>query len=65
MELTVNGERRTVPEGMTVADLVRATCEDDRGVAVAVDGEVVSRSRWTCTLADGSVIELVTATNGG
>jgi sulfur carrier protein len=37
-----------------------------RGVAVAVDGEVVPRSQWAdLTLADGSRVEVVDAIQGG
>ena len=39
---------------------------DARGVAVAVDGEVVPRSEWeACRLADGSRVEVVDAIQGG
>jgi sulfur carrier protein len=39
---------------------------DARGVAVAVDGEVVPRSRWAATaLADGARVEVVDAIQGG
>jgi sulfur carrier protein len=37
-----------------------------RGVAVAVDGEVVPRSRWAVVrLAEGSRVEVVNAIQGG
>ncbi|HEY5198803.1 MAG TPA: sulfur carrier protein ThiS [Solirubrobacteraceae bacterium] len=37
-----------------------------RGVAVAVDGEVVPRSEWAdLTLAEGSRVEVVDAIQGG
>jgi sulfur carrier protein len=37
-----------------------------RGVAVAVDGQVVARSRWSGTeLRDGALIEVVAAIGGG
>ena len=37
-----------------------------RGVAVAVDGEVVSRTAWTTTaLADGARVEVLNAVQGG
>lgn len=39
---------------------------DARGVAVAVDGEVIPRSQWDrCPLADGSRVEVVDAIQGG
>ncbi|MEV6526437.1 sulfur carrier protein ThiS [Longispora urticae] len=45
---------------------VSALTGDRRGVAVAVNGTVVPRSTWTSTaLADGDVVELLTAVQGG
>ena len=46
--VTINGTSTSCPTGATVADAVRASGapEDGRGVAVALDGEVVPRGRW-------------------
>ena len=39
---------------------------DARGVAVAVDGEVVPRTVWdTFAIADGARVEVLTAMQGG
>ncbi|MFC3501366.1 sulfur carrier protein ThiS [Micromonospora krabiensis] len=66
MELTVNGTGRTVPGGVTVADLVREVTPQHRGVAVAVNGEVVPRAAWpAATLRDGDRVEVLTAAQGG
>ena len=66
MTLTVNGDPRDVPAGSTLADLVTELVPSARGVAAAVDGEVVPRRAWPDTpLADGSVVEVVTAVQGG
>ncbi len=68
MIVTVNGDRREVPASATVASLIDllGVSPDARGVAVALDGEVVIRGRWTETkLADGALIEVVSAIQGG
>jgi len=66
VNVTVNGDPMVVGPGTTVADVVATLCESDRGVAVAVDREVVPRSRWTdVALADGALVEVVTAAAGG
>ena len=68
MNATVNGEPRELPAGATVASVLDLldVAADARGVAVAVDGEVVSRSRWGATaLHDGAAIEVVAAIGGG
>ena len=68
MNATVNGEPRELPAGATVANVLELldVAADARGVAVAVDGEVVSRSRWGETaLRDGAAIEVLAAIGGG
>lgn len=62
----VNGEARQLPRGTTVAEVVAAVTESARGVAVAVDREVVPRSAWATTeVRDGAQVEVVTAAAGG
>ncbi|MFG3705400.1 sulfur carrier protein ThiS [Micromonospora sp. NPDC047670] len=66
MELTVNGVGRSLPGGSTVADLVRAVTDQQRGLAVAVNGEVVPRTGWPATvLRDGDRVEVLSAAQGG
>ncbi|MGN9765983.1 sulfur carrier protein ThiS [Micromonospora sp. SD12] len=66
MELTVNGAGRNLPGGSTVADLVRAVTDQQRGLAVAVNGEVVPRTGWPATvLRDGDRVEVLSAAQGG
>jgi sulfur carrier protein len=68
VNLTVNGERRELPDGSTVADAVRASGMPAlaRGVAVAVDREVVPGSRWDSTeLHEGQRVEVLQAVQGG
>jgi sulfur carrier protein len=65
---TVNGEPRVLPAGATVASVLELLdiAPDARGIAVAVDGEVVARSRWgAAALHDGSTVEVVAAIGGG
>lgn len=68
MNLLLNGQERELPEGATVADAVTASGMPAlaRGVAVAVDREVVPRSRWEDTrLAEGQRVEVLEAVQGG
>jgi sulfur carrier protein len=63
MTIELNGEPLEVEEPATVARLVG---RQRKGVAVAVDGEVVPRSEWDRTeLADGQRVEVVGAIQGG
>ena len=65
--VTLNGEWRDLPDPATVQVAVRAAgAYEDRGVAVAVDGEVVPRGEWTATeLREGQHIEVLRAVQGG
>ncbi|MGI8507590.1 MAG: sulfur carrier protein ThiS [Solirubrobacteraceae bacterium] len=68
MIVTLNGERRELAAGATVASVVEQldVSIGARGVAVALDGEVVTRSRWADTeVGDGALIEVVAAIQGG
>ena len=68
MLITVNGESRQVADGLTVAELVRHLGRDPqgRGVAVALEGEVVPRTRWSdIELGEAATIEVVNAVGGG
>ena len=68
MLITLNGERRQLPSGATVANVVELldVAAPTRGVAVAVNGEVVTRGRWDDTeLPEGARIEVVAAIQGG
>ncbi|MDQ6915394.1 MAG: sulfur carrier protein ThiS [Actinomycetota bacterium] len=67
MIVHVNGEARDVDEGTTVAGVVAGLGADAtrRGVAVAVDAEVVPRGQWGRPLREGERVEVVTAIQGG
>jgi sulfur carrier protein len=68
VSIVVNGERRELPAGATVASLVESidNVPQGRGVAVAVEGEVVPRTRWPSTrLHEGASVEIVVAVQGG
>jgi len=62
----VNGDTWQGAPGATVTDAVAVWCPSQRGVAVAVNGTVVPRSRWDATVLNpGDRVEIVTAAAGG
>ncbi len=66
--IRLNGEPRELTEGATVSAAVALldVSPDTRGVAVAVDREVVPRGAWAETvLGDGAEVEVVMAIQGG
>ena len=66
--IRLNGEERELPDGATVASAVAllGVTPDARGVAAAVDREVVPRGEWEQTpLAPGTHVEVLVAIQGG
>ena len=69
MNISVNGEQTAVDDSITVSELLallNGGNPNTRGIAVAVNGEVVSRSRWEqAVLSDGDRLEVLRAVGGG
>jgi sulfur carrier protein len=64
----VNGEPSQIAAGQTVAAVLRELGLEPgaKGVAVAVDGEVVPRACWeTFALPDDARVEVLSAMQGG
>jgi sulfur carrier protein len=68
VRIELNGEAVELQAGANVADAVAATGAqpEQRGLAVAVDGEVVPRSEWRATaIEEGQEVEVLQAVQGG
>jgi len=66
MRATVNGQNVDLPEGLTVAALLRHLGVRAERVAVERNGEVVKQARHGDeTIAPGDVLEIVTFVGGG
>lgn len=67
--ISVNGETRGVEADTSVAGLLREIGLDPRnpkGIAVAVNDEVVRKGEWETTiLREGDRVEVITALQGG
>ncbi|MFD6417458.1 sulfur carrier protein ThiS [Streptomyces sp. NPDC060194] len=64
--ITVNGESREIAAGTTLDTLVAGLTRAARGVAAAVNEDVVPRGQWPgTTLAAGDRVEVLTAVQGG
>ena len=64
--MIVNGVSHDIDEPLSVADVIELLGIETRGVAVAVNGEIASRSQWSQTWVQTSdVVEIVTAAAGG
>ena len=66
MRVTINGEPRSLSEGLTLADVLRAMQLNQRRIAVEVNREIVARELYDVhTLMDGDEIEIVHFVGGG
>lgn len=66
IQIVVNGESQTVPEGQSVLDLLQRLQLDPARVAVELDRHIVKQPRWSeTTLNAGAKIEIVQFVGGG
>jgi sulfur carrier protein len=68
MIIVVNGQSREVAEGLGLTDLLREMelPPEQRGIAVARNGDVVLRASWSeTTLLAGDRLEILHAVQGG
>jgi sulfur carrier protein len=68
VNVVLNGEPRELPEGCSVSAAVEASGAEPegRGLAVAIDGEVLPRGRWDAVeLRPGQRVEILQAVQGG
>ena len=66
MTVVVNGEERVLDGPVPVDGFIAALGLDRRGLAVAVNGEVVPRSTWAGhDVVDGDHVEILTIAQGG
>ena len=66
MDILLNGQAQSVNDTASVADLLKDLGVSTRGIAVEVNGELVSRSAHpTHRLSPGDRLEIVTLVGGG
>lgn len=66
MIVSLNGATRELPSGATVTEALALLACPPRGIAVAVNEQVVPASRWSATpLRDEDRVEVLTAAQGG
>lgn len=66
MQIILNGERREVADGLTVAELVLQLGGDPRGIAIERNLEIVPKAEHTTTvLQPNDSLEVVQFVGGG
>ena len=66
IEITVNGEPQTAPEGLSILGLLQQLQLDPERVAVELDRRIVKQPHWPETvLRTGAQLEIVQFVGGG
>ncbi|ODS30693.1 MAG: thiS (Thiamine biosynthesis) [Candidatus Scalindua rubra] len=66
MQITVNGEKKEYPTGISVSDLLKSFDIDKRYVAVELNLKIVPRSQFSeKLLVENDSLEIVTFVGGG
>jgi sulfur carrier protein len=66
IELVINGETRSFPEPLTLAQLIELQNLAGKRIAIEKNGEIVPRSQHaTTSLVSGDRLEIVVAVGGG
>jgi sulfur carrier protein len=66
MDVTINGERREIPEGLTVATLLAHLGMGSDRVAIERNLDILPRARWNETRVEaGDNLEIVHFVGGG
>ena len=65
MQVIINGDEHEVAAPCTVEELLARLGLPCEGVAIALEGFVLPRSRWGEQVRDGWALEVLTAVQGG
>ena len=64
--VNVNNTRHTLPSQSSLRDLLTQLDISDKGIAVAVNNEIISKNEWSSrALAEGENVLMIRATQGG
>jgi thiamine biosynthesis protein ThiS len=66
VEVAINGEIRSIPQGQTIRQLLESLALDPARVAVELDRRIVKPHDWAATaIAGGARLEIVQFVGGG
>jgi thiamine biosynthesis protein ThiS len=66
IEIVVNGERKSIPEGLSVAGLLEVLRVDPERVAIEFDRRILRRPLWDeVPVLPGAELEIVQFVGGG
>ena len=66
MIITINGEKKDVPENIILMDLLKQLSLEDKVMAAAVNMEIVKQDKWDqYEMEEGDILELLDFVGGG
>lgn len=66
MHITLNGEQKLLGEGHKLINLIEKFILNKKGIAIAVNDEVVGKDEWDVfELKENDTVLIITATQGG
>jgi len=66
IEIIVNGERQSIPNGLNVKEMIEALDHKGEGFALAINGTFVALSKYAITIIkDNDSIEILAPVQGG
>lgn len=66
MQITINDEVHEIEEAVTLQQLLEQLCLQPRGMAVAVNQQVIAREGWQgYQLKENDAVFVIRATHGG
>ncbi len=66
MQISLNGEKKAVPDGLTISGLLEHLNIQQQRVAVELNLEIVKKDRYAATaVKDGDSLEVVSFMGGG
>ena len=66
MQITINGEKREIRDGTSLAELIKEFGLEGKVMAAAINMQIVKQDKWDDTLlTQGDKIELLDFVGGG
>ncbi len=66
MQIIINGEKREIRDGTSLAELIKELGLEGKVMAAAINMQIIKQDKWDDTLlSDGDKIELLDFVGGG
>lgn len=66
MKIEINGESKIIDDSTNLKELINQVVQDQKGLAVAVNNQVIPKENWNSSLLnEADKVLLIRATQGG